>query len=352
MRRNTRVSDSLSSPPEADTSPAILFGAALTTLLGVLRRRILTPDISATRLDVRGFREKNPAAKQRLETVGRTFLDGYARAAAASSPEDAEPGLESIPREFRGFAYEGAAMAFAIRDGLPGGRRDHVSRFLAGRGSDHVYMAYVGIGWAMARLPRFRWPDAAAHDPVLRWLALDGYGFHQAYFHTSRYVTEQFRDPDLSWPAGRGHQYTGRAVDQGIGRALWFVGGTDVDAVATLIEGFAPDRRSDLYSGAALAATYAGGSGEAELERFRDRARVHRAALAQGCAVGAEARVRAGLVIEHTGIATRVFCEATPEDAARICADTRPGISAEGDQPAYEVWRQATADRFVLMGRC
>lgn len=35
-----------------------------------LRRRIRTPSASQTRLDKRGFHEKNAQARERLETVG------------------------------------------------------------------------------------------------------------------------------------------------------------------------------------------------------------------------------------------------------------------------------------------
>jgi len=56
--------------------------------------------------------------------------------------------------------------------------------------------------------------------------------------------------------------------DQGIGRAMWFVGGTDVELVATMIDKFPDHRRADLYSGAGLAATYAGGAHEQELRAF------------------------------------------------------------------------------------
>lgn len=305
---------------------------------------------------MRGFHEKNPAARELLETVGKSFLQGYAYAAEARRPVDAEEPLERIPAQFRGFAYEGAAMGFAMLDGLPFGGTRHVQQFLEGRGSDHVYMAYVGIGWAMARLPRFRWPDAAALDPLLRWLVLDGYGFHQAYFHTRRYVHEQYRDPAFPWPAdshaGSHSWYANRAIDQGIGRALWFVRGTDPELVADAIDGFAEDRRADLYSGAGLAATYAGGAGEDELRVFWQRAGRYRPQVAQACAFAAEARVRAGLVTPHTPVATQVFCGVVPESAARISEEVRPDRPVQGELPAYEVWRQRIADEFVSLGRC
>nr|BFD89359.1 DUF1702 family protein [Kitasatospora sp. Xyl93] len=317
-----------------------------------LRRRILTPNTSETLLETRGFHRKSPAAQEILETVGARFLEGYAHAVEARNPAEAEHPLEEIPVRFRGFAYEGAGMGFAMLDGLRLTGRDSVARFLAGRGADHVYMVYVGIGWAMARLPRFRWPDIDALDPLLRWLVLDGYGFHQAYFRTDRYVHQQYRDPAFPWPAHDHPSYAGRAIDQGIGRALWFVGGTDADLVATMIEKFPESRWSDLYGGAGLAATYAGGVGEAELCAFRERAGDHRAMVAQGSAFAAEARIRAGLLVPHTELATRVFCGMSSAQAAAVTQEVRPAGPVPGALPAYEVWRQAIADRFPAVGGC
>lgn len=209
----------------------------MTAGLRALRRRILTPALSSTSLEVRGFRKKNPTAQELLETVGRSFLEGYGRIVEAPDSQAAEPRLEAIPREFRGFAYEGAAMACSIMDALPGSGGRRLSGLLAGRGGAHTYMAYVGIGWAMARLPRMLHPGTEDADPLLRWLILDGYGFHQAYFHTDRYVRGQHRERKLPWPEDQA-SYAHRAVDQGIGRALWFVGGTDVDAVLALVDAF------------------------------------------------------------------------------------------------------------------
>lgn len=308
--------------------------------------------MSATRLDVRGFNVKSPEARDLLETIGRSFLEGYAYAAEAREPADAEAPLEQVPKRFRGFAYEGAAMGFAVRDGLPFGRDDHTERFLAGRGDAHVYMAYVGIGWAMARIPRFRWPDATKLDPLLQWLVLDGYGFHQAYFKTQRYVHEHYVEPNFPWPAGGPSWYADRAIDQGIGRATWFVAGTDPELAASLIDRFPESRRADLYAGAGLAASYAGGVDESELRLFWERAGAHRSQVAQACAFAAEARVRAGLVMPHSELAAQVFCGMSPERAARVSGEARPDHPIHGELPAYEVWRQRIANEFVSLGRC
>lgn len=322
----------------------------MASLLRSLRRRIITPNISETKLATRGFHVKNAEARDLLETVGEMFLTGYAYAAEARTPAEAEERLEQIPRRFRGFAYEGAGMAYAILDATPLATSGKVAASLAGRGDAQVYLIYVGVGWAMARLPRMLWSKIHAPDPLLRWLALDGYGFHQAYFRTQQYVHDQYQDPRFPWPADGAPGYANRVIDQGIGRALWFVGGTDVEVVSSLIAKFPERRRGDLYAGAGLAATYACGAEEDELRRFAELAGPYRPQLAQGSAFAAEARVRPGLVVPATEIATRVFCGVPPEQAARISNESRPDQPIQGDVPAYEVWRQRIADQFVSLG--
>lgn len=322
----------------------------MTATWRALRRRILTPNLRETKLERRGFYEKSPAARELLESAGENFLAGYATAAEARSIAEAEDRLEGVPSEFRGFAYEGAGMAFGVRDGLPFGGH-WVADFIAGPGARHIYMIYVGVGWALARLPRFRWASitAALTDPVLRWLALDGYGFHQAYFHTERYVRGQYQEPDFPWPPEGPSSYASRAIDQGIGRATWFVCGADPGRVADQLDAFPESRRADLYSGAGLAATYLGGLSVAELWTFRDRGSAYVSQIAQGSAFAATARVRAALETPHTFLAAHVLCGATPLEAARICDETLPSPSGRGDVPAFELWRQRIASRLASL---
>lgn len=310
-----------------------------------VRRRLLTPSHNETKLSTRGFHQKNPEARETLETVGGTFLDGYASAVESRDLDEAHRRLERIPVRYRGFGYEGAAMGLAMLDGLPLPGRGRVSAFLEGHGAPHSYMVHVGVGWAMARLPRFRWASIAPADPLLRWLALDGYGFHQAYFRTRRYVHEQYQETAFPWPGDEDRRYADRAIDQGIGRALWFVGGTAPDVVADLVDGFAAERRPDLYSGVGLAACYAGGAAEEELLRLSARAAGYRPQLAQGAAFAATARVEAGLVTAHTELASGLLCGLTPQQAAELCAQCRPAPVVDLRQTAYESWRQQIAER-------
>ncbi len=319
-------------------------------------RRLLTPDDSETTASKRGFHVKSAEVRGMLESVGRNFLRGFGEAVEVGTAAALPARLDGISPRFRGFAYEGAGMGFAVVDALTFARGRRVREYLAGCGDAHVYMVYIGVGWAMAKLPRSRWPKLRL-DPVLQWFVLDGYGFHQAYFRTEQYVRRHYRAPRFPWPAHDPHGYAGRALDQGIGRALWFVGGATPDVVTALIEGFPSERHSDLYAGAGLAATYAGGADEVELRAFWKGAGRHRPYVAQGSAFAAEARRRAGLEVPHTAVATEVFCDMAPERAARLCADVgarllAPGRAADSSGPLFEEWRRCIADEFATRGRC
>jgi hypothetical protein len=307
--------------------------------------------VAETSLERRGFHRKSPAAQELLETIGAKFLLGYGHAVEARTPAQAEEWLAEIPVQFRGFAYEGAGMGYAILDGLPFGSRKHTEAFLASPGGElQNYIILVGVGWAMARLPRFAWPKAERFDPLLRWLVLDGYGFHQAYFKTEQYVHNQYQEPNFPWPSKEYSEYSLRAIDQGIGRALWFVCGTDVELVTKTIGEFDPSRHGDLYAGVGLASTYACGVDADELTELARRAGVHRGQLAQGSAFAAEARARAGLLIPATGTATQAICGLPAERAAAITLEVRPDVVIDGELPAFETWRQRIADEVLTHG--
>ncbi len=315
-----------------------------TTWAGRLRCRIFLPDQSEVTFERRGFAAPDATRQANLEKVGTKFLEGFGYGMGGRSLPDIESSLETVEPTFRGFAYEGCTMALAVRDGLLPFNRHWVRDLLASRGAAHIYMAYIGVGWAMARLPRMRWRAVMPPDLLLRWLALDGYGFHQAYFRTRQYVTQQYQAPILGWqPAG----YPNRAVDQGIGRALWFVNGSGVEQVAATIEKFPPSRRGDLWSGAALASVYAGGAEVGELADMARLAGQYRPHAAQGAAFAAKARLLAGLVTPGTELGVKAYCDMSVEQASAVTDETRHGLpETDGQVPAYELWRERIRKRF------
>jgi len=315
-----------------------------TNWAGRLRCLIFLPDQSEATFAKRGFTAPDATRQANIEKVGIKFLEGYEYGMAGRSLAAIESSLEAVEPAFRGFAYEGCAMAFAVRDGVRPAGQHWVRDLLASRGANHIYMVYIGVGWAMARLPRVRWRAVEPHDPMLRWLALDGYGFHQAYFHTQKYVWQQHQARIPGWePAA----YANRVVDQGIGRALWFVIGSDVERLATTIGGFPQSRQGDLWSGAGLASVYASGADAGELSDMAKLAGPYRSYAAQGAAFAAKARSLAGLVTPGTEIGVKVHCDMSVEDAAADTDEARQELPPEGTAlPSFEVWRERIRQRF------
>lgn len=304
----------------------------MSRLITNLRRQILGISPEETDFGKRGFRGGDKQARARLERIGATFLEGY-HAALETDADKLGPRLNTIEAEWRGFAFEGAAMGLAIIDFMTPWQAGRLRAFLAGAGADHTYMIHVGAGWAMARLPvrpgRFR----KRLDPLLGWLALDGYGFHEGYFGGPGYFAAQRKPARLDG-------YSARVFDQGLGRSLWFVEGTEVRAIAATIAAFPESRQADLWSGVGLACAYAGGQDRPNLEALRELAGRFQPQLAQGAAFAAKARQRADNLVPHTDLACQVMCGVSATAAARVTDVTLQALAAETPGPDYEMWRQ------------
>lgn len=306
------------------------------SVLARLRRRVLQICPSEATFYKRGFRPGRLETQAHVEKIGRTFVAGYNLALEAANLLDLSSALNSVEPEFRGFAFEGAAMALALLDHLAFGRRRRFREFLYGPGEPHVYMCHVGAGWAFARLPwlRLRLERALnSLDPILGWLAVDGYGFHEGYFHWQSRVTRRKIPRRLKG-------YALRAFDQGLGRSLWFVNCADCDRISETIAQMEESRRADLWSGIGLACAYAGPCGNAELADLSTAADKFRAALAQGAAFAAKARLRAGNLVPHTERACRVLCGVAACEAADITDCALKNLPRGGPEPPFEVWRR------------
>lgn len=327
------------------------------TLPGVLRKLVMVPDPSAAEFPNLGFALDDAPARDQLEHGALQLLLGLEFGIEQKGHAALVTRLEALQEEYRGFAYEGAAMALSLRDAmapLPG--RKLTESFLAGPGyndgpgSRHIFMAYLGVGFALGRLPRMLWrralPDAAklADHPSLQWLIIDGYGFHMAFFEHRKWVDGQHVASGYPWPGPP--DYVNRVIDQGIGRAMWFVHGGNVERVLKGVNAFPERRRADLMSGVGLAATYGGGVDKAALEAVVRGAPQYQAEIAQGAVLALRARVVAGLVIPHSETAAQVFCGCSAEQASDIAARDIADLPPDGAVPAYEVFRQRLQSHF------
>jgi hypothetical protein len=303
-----------------------------------VKRVVLGIEPREISVDIRGFRPVDAAAAGRLEVIGRAFVHGYDCALVARDADDLVASLSLVATELLGFAYEGAAMATTLLDQLSLRRSTRWADLLEAGGEPHIYMLHVGAGWAFARLPRgTRRLEAhlASSDPLLGWLAVDGYGFHHGFFGSTRALA--------GWRPRFTRPYGARAFDQGLGRSLWFVEGTGTEGVARRIASFDRDRRSDLWSGLGLACAYAGIASAAQLERLGTLAGADLPHLRQGVAFAAAARARAGHVAEHTEQTCQVLCGRSAAELADLTEDVRNDLGAAPTSHDYERWRQKLA---------
>jgi hypothetical protein len=228
-------------------------------------------------------------------------------------------------------------MGLGLLDCLTPWNRRRIRDFLAGDGGQHVYMVHVGIGWAAARLPWVRRNlerFAQRFDPLLRGLVIDGFGFHEGYFHGQQYF-EQLAEPKRLSAEGR------RVFDQGLGRCLWFFAAAEPRRIASTIARFPPPRRADLWSGIGLACAYAGGVDREAMADVRAAAGAHQAELAQGAAFAAKARQRAGNLSEYTETACQVLSGRSAAAIAALTDDCRGDLADNqgAGAVAYQLWR-------------
>jgi enediyne biosynthesis protein E3 len=306
--------------------------------MSILIQRFLKIDRREVQFERRGFVCANPVIQARLENIGGVFLQGYHAAFQEADQSVLTEKLNQVDQEQRGFAYEGAAMALALMDEISF-RGNAFSRFVAGSGKQHIFMLHVGAGWAYARLPWMRWHIESAIrklHPVLRWLVIDGYGFHEGYFHFKAQLQSG------SSPAARFLRlsYDARHVFyQGLGRSLWFVNGADVQEISASIARFPSLYHGDAWSGVGLACAYAGGITQEAIVNLRQQAGIYASALAQGAAFAAKARQLAGNPAQHTEVACAVLCQMHSEEAAALCDATFSQIDLLLPCP-YQHWRE------------
>lgn len=307
--------------------------------MGKIRQMVFGISADETSFSRRGFHCGDRKTQRHLERVGQSFVRGYNAALASGDLDELTCTLDLVEPELRGFAYEGAAMALSLLDFFTPWK-NRLDGFLKGAGNNHAYMVYVGAGWTLARLPRQPGRFLATLDPLLGYLAIDGYGFHEGYFHPQRSYDQKAIPKKISG-------YAGRVFDQGLGRSLWFVTCADVERAAAVIATFAPSRQADLWSGTGLACAYAGGASRKALERLRKAAAAFLPEVAQAVAFAAKARQRAGNPMSHTELACNVFCDLPASAAAALTDSALNASPVDSEAPLYEIWRQTIQSQFV-----
>jgi hypothetical protein len=300
-----------------------------------VRRRLFGIPRRDWTFDRRGFLSADPTKRARLERVIRTFVDGYHATLDDSRPEVLVPFLQSLDPEFRGFAHEGVALCLTAFDLLTPWKRNRWVSFRNGPGEPESFLMHVGFGLALAQLGR---PANEAltrlTDRGERWLAFDGYGFHQGYFHWRRFIEERAEPTGIDG-------YGRRVFDMGLGRVTWFGGGADIDRVVRVVAAFPASRQPDLWSGVGVAATYAGGVTAEELRSLSKASGVYESHLKQGSVFAVKLRHRAGTVVDHTRLACQTLNGLSTEEAVRMVDAAFAQLPPEeGEIPSYELLRR------------
>ena len=298
---------------------------------GRIRHAALGISARETLLSVRGFEGGTPSCRQGLEAAGGHFVIGYNLALQCRGAADLVGQLDTIEPALRGFAYEGAGMGVMTRKSLAPWSAivDDFLR-LADR---HIYMVHIGMGWAMAVLPFYTTRSLRRMHPLYRWLAADGWGFHNGYFHPQRTLHHHRRPRRLTG-------YALRAYDQGVGRVAWFACCGQVEPVIALLAAFDPVRAVDLWAGVGLACTYAGGVSIAEIHRLLHAAGPHASSMRQGICFAATARHRAGNALPHTHEVCRGVLDQDLASVAQIAYNAEPTLEEGESSSSFELWRE------------
>lgn len=258
-------------------------------------RRLLAIPPRAVSFAGLGFAPCDAAVRGRLEKVLETFVHGYNLSWSIDDPEELADALRrGLDAHHVGFAFEGAGLAYALRDLLVPWKSNRPSRlaaFLEGPGRDHDYISAVGAGFAIARLPwgRRLWPSYSQKlDPLIAWCLPDGYGFHEGIFHPARYIEGRAEPPSVLPDFAR------QLFDSGLGRSLWWSRGAQPELIAQAIDAFAPARRPEMWCGIGVAAAYAGGVDDGALIELCDLAGSYRADFLSGVPFATRMRQKGG----------------------------------------------------------
>ncbi len=301
--------------------------------------KVLRPLFGVSQEEATAFGEVDSQAAFRLETVVSTVTRGCHVTLQSSKFETLVSRMHEFEPELRGYAYEGAGVGLAAMDCLLPWRK-RTRAFIEGPGAPYIYAVHIGAGLALARMRRRPEKFFARLHPIMCWMAIDGYGFHEGFFARKRAVERQVVPKHLS-------PYARRVFDHGVGRSIWFVAGANVEQIAATIAAFPQARQADLWSGVGLGCGYTGGVDHASIERLRTASGPYAAALAVGVAIAAHARQLAGSPAPYAELACEAVCGVPLAAAADMVEAAFKDLPADGVRPAYEIWRQRLEARFA-----
>ncbi|MBW4431059.1 MAG: DUF1702 family protein, partial [Pelatocladus maniniholoensis HA4357-MV3] len=264
---------------------------------------------------LRGVPPLPAEAAQRLGSIHSAYSQGYQVGTTTEELEAIIPKLNSVSAELLGFALEGVGTGLAQRDLFAPTDYNRVEAFVKGPGAAYENFVYVGLGLILGNKKLPIEPYLKSLSLIRSWLVLDGYGFQHGFTHWQDYLQGQPIPEVLTG-------YASQVFDQGMGRSIWFINGTDVTLISQTISAFPPERQVNLWGGLGFACAYAGGVDQSTLEVLRVAAGSYDAILAQAAAIATKSRQLLENPSRYTELACQVFCgtgtEAADETVDRI----------------------------------
>lgn len=268
--------------------------------------------------------------EQKMETIQNTFL--HVQDIFFESPDwkrhVAE--LESTDIEFRSIAYESASMSIALEDLKQGEQLTNWLQFLNEVASHHATQVHVGLGWAFSQTLKNPIVYLPELNPMMRYRVLDGYGYYEGIFRRRRSIINHLKLQVEDTIASS-------ALDQGIGRSIWYLNKGNIADAKAMIEGFAVERHKDLWRGLGIAIAYVGGCNEETLQEIFTKADSYKTQLTTGAVMALVSRDAAKYITADTELVCNVWCKQIPEQILEIncCIKSELDLSAAD---AYSNW--------------
>jgi hypothetical protein len=238
--------------------------------------------------------------------------------------------LESTDIEFRSIGYESASMSIALEDLKQGEQLSNWLHFLNEVASAHATQVHVGLGWAIAQAlknPINYFPEL---NPMMRYRVFDGYGYYEGIFRRRRSIINHIKLQVADTIASA-------AIDQGIGRSIWYLNKGIIDDAKIMIEGFAVERQKDLWRGLGIAIAYVGGCNEELLKEIFSKSDSYKTQLATGAVMALVSRDSAKYISTDAELACKIFCNKTAEQILELNYSNKSKLNLQSDD-AYANW--------------
>ncbi|MDJ0697858.1 MAG: DUF1702 family protein [Mastigocoleus sp. MO_167.B18] len=305
---------------------------------GQLRRYLFGHSIETMDNTWKHFPGTETEARKRIRLSSNAFIKGYNTALEVGLSHILLSEIQSLDINLRGFAYEGASMGLAMIDYIGFGKQSRFQKFVD-RNPNYKVLIHVGAGFVISVFNQDIEKSLSSMEPMQRWWAMDGYGFHHGITKWKQSVHKQIVPKKVIG-------YARRAFDRGLGRSIWFLLCGDINRIVEQLQKFPESRRADMWSGIGVGSTYAGGVSKETLENVKAAAGSYRSYVSLGCTQAARDRYLGNNIVEHNDLACSVYCGMSTESVAKMTIEVMEDLNIDTkekvfvEQPIYEIYRE------------